>query len=155
MEEERRKLTPQEIRNQEFSKKLFGYDPDEVDVFLSDIANAYEELLQEVEALRSKTPEYKTEEIVAKARKKVEKLVEEKKKQLKNLEEKKEEVELEIEKLRLTEKKIAGKLKMVILEMTKLLKELEADVKSKREEGESGNRGEGSAQGGEEQDRES
>jgi len=154
MEEERRKLTPQEIRNQEFSKKLFGYDPDEVDVFLSDIANAYEELLQEVESLRSRTPEHKAEEIVVKTKKKVEKIVEEKKKQLKELEEKKKDVEIEIEKLRLTERKIAGKLRMVILEMTKLLKELEADVKGKKGEGELGNRSEGSAQGVSEQNRE-
>jgi len=153
--ENKRKLTPQEIRNQEFRKKLFGYDPDEVDIFLSTVANAYEDLLKEVNRLKTQTPEYKTEEIVERARKKIDRIVEEKKKQLKEIEKRKEELEIEIEKLRLTQMRMANKLKAAILEMTKLLKELEADVKNKEKRGENRDRDKGSTESIAEQNRES
>ena len=152
--QKKRRITPQEIKNQEFSKKLFGYDPDEVEIFLSTVANAYEELLKELERLKVKTPEYKAEQVMEKARREIEKLVEIRKKQLQEIEKKKEEVELEIEKLRFTQKKMVNRMKLAILEMTKILKELEGDVKSKGEQGGSGNRGEGAAQSVEEQNRE-
>ena len=153
--EKRRRLTPQEIKNQEFSKKLFGYDPDEVELFLATVAGAYEELLKEVERLRAKTPEYKAEQIMEKTKKEIEKIVEAKKKQLQEIEKRKEEVELEIEKLLFTQKKMANRMKLAILEMTKILKELEGDVKGKRERGSSGDRDKGSTQSLPEQDRES
>ena len=41
------KLTPVEIRKQEFKKSMRGYDPVEVDTFLELVANEYESLLQE------------------------------------------------------------------------------------------------------------
>ncbi len=150
----KRRLTPQEIKNQEFSKKLFGYDPDEVEIFLSTVAGAYEELLKEVERLKAKTPEYKAEQVMEKAKKEIEKLVETKKKELQELEKKKEEVELEIEKLRFTQKKMTNRLKLALLEMTRILKELEEDVKGKGEKGSPGDRGESPAQSLKEQDRE-
>jgi DivIVA domain-containing protein len=153
--ENKRKLTPQEIRNQEFSKKLFGYDPDEVDIFLSTVANAYEDLLKEVNRLRAQTPEYKAEELVEKARRKIERIVEEKKKELNILSKKREEVEIEIEKLRLTQKRMANKLKAAIIEMTRLLKELEEDAKGKEIGRSDRVRGEGSAQVLQKQNRES
>ena len=68
------KLRPQDIRTKEFSKKLFGYDPDEVEAFLIEVANAYQELLKEIESLRIKTPEYKTEKLIEKAKKEIEKI---------------------------------------------------------------------------------
>ena len=152
--DKQRKLTPQEIKNQEFSKKLFGYDPDEVEIFLSTVAGAYEELLKEVERLKARTPEYKAQQVMEKARKELEKLVEMKKKELQEIEKKKEEVEIEIEKLRFTQKKMTNRLKLALLEMTRILKELEEDVKGKAEKGSSGDRGEGSTQSLKEQDRE-
>ncbi len=152
--QKKRRITPQEIKNQEFSKKLFGYDPDEVEIFLSTVANAYEELLKELERLKVKTPEYKAEQVMEKARREIEKLVDTRRKQLQEIEKKKEEVELEIEKLRFTQKKMVNRMKLAILEMTKILKELEGDVKSKGEQGDIGNRGEGAAQSIEEQNRE-
>ncbi len=41
------RLTPIQIRKQEFEKKLRGYDPDEVDAFLAAVASDFEELLRE------------------------------------------------------------------------------------------------------------
>ena len=152
--QKKRKLTPQEIKNQEFSKKLFGYDPDEVELFLSNVAAAYEELLKEVEKLKARTPEYRAEQVMERARKEIEKLVEAKKKELREIERKKEELEIEIEKLRFTQKKMTNRLKLALLEMTRILKELEEDVKSKEKRELSGDRGEGSAESLKEQDRE-
>jgi len=152
--EKKRRLTPQEIKNQEFSKKLFGYDPDEVEIFLSTVAGAYEELLKEVERLKAKTPEYKAEQVMEKARKEIEKLVELKKKELRELEKKKEEVELEIEKLKFTQKKMTNRLKLALLEMTRILKELEEDVKGKTERRSSGDRDKSPAESVKEQNRE-
>ena len=153
--EKKRKFTPEEIKHQEFSKKLFGYDPDEVELFLSTVAAAYEELLKELEKLRAKTPEYKAEQVMERAKKEIERLVETKKRQLQEIEKRRKEVELEIEKLRLTQKRMTNRLKMAIFEMTRILKELEEDVKGKGEKGSSGDRSKGSAESFQEQDRES
>jgi len=40
-------LTPLDIRNQKFGKKVNGFDPTEVQAFLNQIANAFEGLLDE------------------------------------------------------------------------------------------------------------
>jgi len=40
-------LTPLDIRNQKFSKKVNGFDPTEVQAFLNQIASAFEGLLDE------------------------------------------------------------------------------------------------------------
>lgn len=45
------KLTPIEIKNQEFKKGMRGYDPVEVDTFLELVADKYQELLEETERL--------------------------------------------------------------------------------------------------------
>jgi cell division initiation protein len=131
----KRRFSPSEIRNKEFNKKLFGYDPEEVESFLMEVANAYQELLKEVERLRVKTPEYKTKELIEKAKKEIEKIVEKKKEEKEALERKKEEIELEIEKLRLAQKKIYDRLKIAIIEMTRILEELRTDVKGEKKEG--------------------
>ncbi|MFQ5630060.1 MAG: DivIVA domain-containing protein, partial [bacterium] len=41
------KLTPLDIKKQEFKKNLRGYDPIEVDAFLEMVANEFESLLRE------------------------------------------------------------------------------------------------------------
>lgn len=46
------KLTPVEIRKQEFKRSMRGYDVVEIDTFLELIANEYENLLQENESLK-------------------------------------------------------------------------------------------------------
>jgi cell division initiation protein len=142
----RRRLSPAEIRNKEFHKKLFGYDPEEVESFLMEVANAYQELIKEIERLKVRTPEYKTQELVEKAKKEIEKIVEKKRAEKEALEKKKEEVELEIEKLRLVQKKIYDRLKVAIIEMTRILEELKSDVKGEKEEGRDRNRGKSSTQ---------
>ncbi|MBW2289665.1 MAG: DivIVA domain-containing protein [Deltaproteobacteria bacterium] len=46
------RITPLDVRNHPFRKRLSGYDRDEVDAFLQMIAEDYEDLLRESENLR-------------------------------------------------------------------------------------------------------
>ena len=47
------RITPHDIRQQQFSSKMLkGYDPQEVDAFLDDVAEDYEAVLKEVALLR-------------------------------------------------------------------------------------------------------
>jgi cell division initiation protein len=47
------RITPHDIRQQQFSSKVFkGYDPQEVDAFLDDVAEDYESVLKEVALLK-------------------------------------------------------------------------------------------------------
>lgn len=46
------RLTPADIRQQQFTVKFRGFDPREVDAFLNDVAEDYETLLREVAGLR-------------------------------------------------------------------------------------------------------
>ncbi len=147
-------FTPAEIRNKEFSKKLWGYNPEEVESFLIEVASSYGELLKEIERLRVKTPEYKAKEVIEKAKKEIGKIVEKKKEEIKQIEKRKEEIEFEIEKLRLAQKGIYDRLKVAIIEMTRILEELRRDALGKEERRGSGNRGEGPTQVLKEQDRE-
>jgi len=149
------KLRPQDIRTKEFSKKLFGYDPDEVEAFLIEVANAYQELLKEIERLRIKTPEYKTEKLIEKAKKEIEKIIQKKLEEKEELEKQKKELELEIEKLRLAQKQMFDRLKMAIIDMTRIVEELRPNAADKKEERSSGAGSESSAQGFKEQNRES
>lgn len=48
------KLTPMDINNKEFKKGLRGYNPDEVDEFLDEIVDSYEELFKENATLKEK-----------------------------------------------------------------------------------------------------
>ena len=48
------KLTPMDINNKEFKKGLRGYNPDEVDEFLDEIVDNYEELFKENATLKEK-----------------------------------------------------------------------------------------------------
>ena len=54
------KLTPTDIKTQEFSKSRKGYDADEVKTFLEKIAEEVEDLMNENEALLDETEELKT-----------------------------------------------------------------------------------------------
>ncbi len=47
------KISPIEIRQQEFTKKMRGYDPDEVQNFLESLAEEFEKLNSEKESLES------------------------------------------------------------------------------------------------------
>jgi cell division initiation protein len=47
------RISPQDIRQQQFTVKMFrGFDPQEVDAFLEDVADEYETLLKECQLLR-------------------------------------------------------------------------------------------------------
>jgi cell division initiation protein len=47
------RITPHDIRQQQFSSKVFkGYDPQEVDAFLDDVAEDYESVLKETALLK-------------------------------------------------------------------------------------------------------
>jgi cell division initiation protein len=151
----REKLKPEDIRSKEFNKKLFGYDPDEVDSFLVEVSNAYQDLLREIENLKRNTPEYRTEEIVEKARKKIEEIVHRKLEEKEELERQKREIEVEIEKLRLAQKKMFDRLKMAIFDMTRIIEELRPNAKNKDKEESDFSGSESSAEVFSEQDRES
>ena len=47
------RLTPIQIRKQEFAKKMRGFDPEEVEAFLVTAASDFEELLKENMELRA------------------------------------------------------------------------------------------------------
>jgi len=47
------KISPIEIRQQEFTKKMRGYDPDEVQNFLESLAEELEKFIVENESLKS------------------------------------------------------------------------------------------------------
>ncbi|MGA9117005.1 MAG: DivIVA domain-containing protein [Bacteroidota bacterium] len=55
------KLTPLDIRKQEFRKALRGYDPVEVDTFMEMVANEYEALLKEAKGSTEKVIELETQ----------------------------------------------------------------------------------------------
>lgn len=48
------KLTPMDINNKEFKRGLRGYNPDEVDEFLDEVVDNYEELYKENSKLKEK-----------------------------------------------------------------------------------------------------
>ena len=148
-------IKPNDIRAKEFSKKLFGYDPDEVEAFLNDVANAYQNLLNEIEKLKKKTPEYKAEMLVEKAKKEIEKIIQKKTEEKEQLEKKKKELEIEIEKLRLAQKKVYDRLKLAIIEMTRILEELRPNAKGEEERERTDNRSESPAKSVEKQNGES
>lgn len=55
------KLTPLDIKKQEFKKVLRGYDPVEVDSFLDMISNEYGELLKQSKEINEQLVEYETQ----------------------------------------------------------------------------------------------
>ncbi|WP_022847501.1 MULTISPECIES: DivIVA domain-containing protein [unclassified Desulfurobacterium] len=126
------KFNPKDIRTKQFSKKVFGYNPDEVDAFLIELSNEFQNLLNKIEQIRSQTPESKMKELVRKTKKKIEKIVEESKKEKRQLEEEKRRIENEIEQLRIVQRKMANKLKLTIIEMTRILEEIKPDDKPKK-----------------------
>lgn len=48
------KLTPMDINNKEFKRGLRGYNPEEVDEFLDEVVENYEELYKDNSKLREK-----------------------------------------------------------------------------------------------------
>ena len=48
------RITPLEIRNHGFQRRIRGYDPEEVDAFMRMVSEDYENLLREAQTLREK-----------------------------------------------------------------------------------------------------
>ncbi|WP_457569971.1 DivIVA domain-containing protein [Desulfurobacterium sp.] len=126
------KFKPKDIRTKQFSKKVFGYNPDEVDAFLIELANEFQNLLNKMEQIKSQTPESKMKELIKNTKKKIAKIVEETKKEKRQLEEEKRRIEAEIEQLKIIQRKMANKLKLTIIEMTRILEEIKPDDKHKK-----------------------
>ena len=55
------KLTPLDIKKQEFKKIMRGYDPVEVDTFMDMMANEFEDLLKQQKEMRDKVVELETQ----------------------------------------------------------------------------------------------
>jgi len=55
------RLTPLDIKKQEFKKVMRGYDPVEVDTFMDMVANEFEDLLRQQKEMRDRTVELETQ----------------------------------------------------------------------------------------------
>jgi len=55
------KLTPLDIKKQQFKKVMRGYDPVEVDTFMDMVANEFEDLLKQQKEMRDKVIELETQ----------------------------------------------------------------------------------------------
>ena len=132
----KKRLKPQDIRSKEFKKKLFGigYDPEEVETFLIEVANAYQELLEELEELRGIVPENNTNELMEKARNRIEEIFQKAMEEKRKLETQNRELEIEIEKLKLVRERMYDRLKLVILDMTQVIQGLHLDNLKKEDE---------------------
>ena len=63
------RITPQDIRQQQFTVRTFrGFDPQEVDAFLEDVADDYETKLKEWNKDKAFKNEVEAQELLAKAR---------------------------------------------------------------------------------------
>ena len=125
------KLKPKDIRTKEFGRKLFGYNPDEVDAFLIEVSNEFQNLLKTIENLKKSKAEEKVEFILKEAKKKVEEIIQKSKEEKEELNKEKEKIENEIEKLKQVQRKLMEKLKLTMMEMTKIIEELKESESSK------------------------
>jgi len=107
-------------------KKTFGigYDPEEVDAFLIEVANAYQELLEELEELQGIVPENNTNELMVKVRNRIEEIFREVMEKKRELEVQSRKIETEIERLKLVRERMYSRLKLVILDMTHVIQGL-------------------------------
>ncbi|SNR75068.1 DivIVA domain-containing protein [Desulfurobacterium atlanticum] len=132
MKNEELKIKPRDIRTKEFSKKVFGYNPDEVDAFLIEVANEFQNLLNKIELLKNSTAEAKKEKILRELKQEIDKKLEEVKLEKKRLEDEKKQLQLEIENLKNIQKRFANKLKLTIIELTRIFEEIKPDDKDKQ-----------------------
>ena len=132
----KKRLRPQDIRSKEFKKKTFGigYNPEEVEAFLIEVANAYQELLEELEELQRIVPENNANELMEKARNRIEEIFREAMEKKRKLEVQNKEIETEIERLKLIRERMYSRLKLVILDMTQVIQGLHSN--SLKEDGE-------------------
>jgi len=128
----KRRLEPQEIRLKEFNKKRFGfgYDPEEVKVFLIEVADAYQGLLKELMDLERKSMENNldTQELMDGTLKGIEKILQRKTEVEEEIERQKQEIAAEIEKLKLIRKRLFERIKFVIFDMVGVIEKLKPDT---------------------------
>jgi len=128
----KKRLKPHDIRSKEFKKKTFGigYDPEEVEAFLIEVANAYQELLEELEELEREflKSDFDTQELMKETRKGIEEILQRKTRAEEEIERQKREIEIEIERLKLIRKKLFEKIKLVILDMAGIIEEIKPGV---------------------------
>jgi len=120
------RLKPQDIRSKDVKKKTFGigYDPEEVEAFLIEVANAYQELLEELKELQEIVSENDTNELMEEVRNRIEEIFREAMGKRRELEVQSRKIEAEIEKLELIRERMYSKLKLVILDVTQIVQEL-------------------------------
>ena len=130
------RLKPQDIRSKEFKKKTFGigYDPEEVEAFLIEVANAYQELLEELEELQRIVPENNTNELMEKVRNRIEEIFREAMEKKRELEVQSRKIETEIERLKLIRERMYSRLKLVILDITQVIQGLHTNSLEKDNE---------------------
>ena len=126
------RLGPQEIRLKEFNKKRFGfgYDPEEVKVFLIEVADAYQGLLKELMDLERKSMEnnFDTQGLMEETLKGIEEFLQRKTEMEEEIERQKQEIEAEIERLKLIRKKLFEKIKLAIFDMAGIIEEIRPDT---------------------------
>ncbi len=147
-------LTSKDIKNKNFSKGLLGYSTDEVDAFLIDVANAVQDMEKDCELLKRKTEDYKVEDVINRAKLRIEDILKKKKEEKQQLELERRNLQSEIDKLRLIQRKFYDRLRMTIIAMSKIVEEIKPDAKGKGVREGSNNGSEGSAKGIGEQNRE-
>ena len=122
----KKRLKPQDIRSKEFKKKTFGigYDPEEVEAFLIEVANAYQELLEELEELQRIVPENNTNELMEKIRNRIEEIFQKAMEEKRELEVQSRKIETEIERLKLIRERMYSRFKLIILDITQVIQGL-------------------------------
>ena len=130
------RLKPQDIRSKEFKKKTFGigYDPEEVEAFLIEVANAYQELLEELEELQGRVSENNTNELMEKVRNRIEEIFREAMEKKRELEIQNRKIEAEIERLKLVRERMYSRLKLIILDITQVIQGLHPNSLKKNDE---------------------
>jgi len=88
------------------------------------VADAYQELVEELENLRNAYKQVDREDLVEDARKKIKFLVQERKRIEKDIDERRKQLTVEIQKLKLARKKLLRKVGMVIFQVISVLKDI-------------------------------
>jgi cell division initiation protein len=88
------------------------------------VADAYQELVEELENLRNAYKQVDREDLVEDARKKIKFLVQERKRMEKDIDERRKQLTVEIQKLKLARKKLLRKVGMVIFQVISVLKDI-------------------------------
>lgn len=125
----KKRLNPQDIRSKEFNRKLFGigYDPEEVEAYLIEVANAYQELLEELEELRRVVFENNADELMERAYSRIEEIFQKAAEEREQIEMQIKKIESEIKWLKLLRKQMYDRLKLVIFDVIQVIQEFHSE----------------------------